>query len=259
MRRGRFSLFKLTPQNISLMLAAQNEAREKGWYAISNLADGEAEVFIYGLIGGSFFDDGVEALPLIKEMRAINAKKLLIRVNSPGGNVGEALAIRNAIREFGGDTETRIDGQAFSAAAWVGLTANKVSVTPQSRMMIHEPFDLFLGNPADMRKYADVLDGIGDDIANMLAAKGGGEASDWREKMRAETWFSDKESVNAGLADEIAGAPQTQKTFNASVLALYGEPRTQNKAPTADNPLIAALIEFERGKFERNQRLLSVA
>jgi len=44
-------------------------------------------------------------------------------------------------------------------------------------------------------------------IAGLYADRAGGDAEDWRDLMRAETWYSAVEAVDAGLADTaVAGA-----------------------------------------------------
>ncbi len=201
------------------MLAAQNQAHKDGWYSISNLAKDEAEVWIYGVIGGSFFDEGIEALQFARDLKALNAKTIHVRVNSPGGSVFDALAIRNALQEHPAHIRTHIDGVGASAAAWVA-SFDDVVMAPKSRLFIHEPHAIVLGSPADMRKEAEVLDSMGDDIADLLAERAGGW-QEWRDKMRDETWFTDQEAVDAGLADEIAGHATERNTFDVSILGIF--------------------------------------
>jgi len=44
-------------------------------------------------------------------------------------------------------------------------------------------------------------------IAGLYADRAGGDAEDWRDLMRAETWYSAVEAVDAGLADTaVSGA-----------------------------------------------------
>lgn len=240
------------------MLAAQNEAREKGWYRISNLAEGEAEVFIYGVIGGSFFDEGVEARDFVQQFRDIAANKINVRINSPGGNIDDAVAIHNAIRDRRSITETHIDGHALSAAAWIGLAANKVVMRPHSRMMIHEPHGLVVGDPAMLRKVADVFDGMGDDIADVLAERAGGTRSEWRARMLEETWFSAQEAVDAGLADEVRDGSQAENTFDLSILDIFrNKPKATHDPPEPqqqaepDKELVSAALMYQRDESRR--------
>jgi ATP-dependent protease ClpP protease subunit len=255
-------------RDLGLMLAAQNQAREHGWYAIKNAA-GEADVYIYGVIGGSFFDEGVDAKQFVQEFRDLRADKIIVRVNSPGGNVDDAVAIHNAIRDRADITETHIEGHALSAASWVGLAANRMVMRPHSRLMIHEVHGVVLGAPDDLRKYADVFDGLGNDIADALAEKAGGTRDEWRERMRAETWYGDQEAVDAGLADEVSGAASSENTFDLSILEIFKNApkgaKPRKRAPNKTNKdgpegaslqgpneeLVRAHLRYQRDKSRR--------
>ena len=54
-----------------------------------------------------------------------------------------------------------------------------------------------------MRAFAELLDAQGENIAGIYAARAGGEASEWRQRMHGEsdgTWYSAAESIEVGLA-----------------------------------------------------------
>ena len=115
-----------------------------------------------------------------------------------------------------------------------------------------------MGDPELFRKSADVLDGMGDDIADALAEKAGGTREEWRALMRAETWYSDEEAVEAGLADEVAGAASGENTFDLSILNIFKKaPSAPNSAPLAasaaqDNTeLVRAALAFQRDTSRR--------
>jgi ATP-dependent protease ClpP protease subunit len=63
-----------------------------------------------------------------------------------------------------------------------------------------------MGSPADFREYADLLDGVSDDISQYYADRAGGKAADWRAAMTATTWYNSSQAVEAKLADRVAGS-----------------------------------------------------
>jgi enoyl-CoA hydratase/carnithine racemase len=77
-------------------------------------------------------------------------------------------------------------------------------------MMIHDALGAELGNAADMRAFADFLDKQSDNLASIYASKAGGEVSEWRALMLAETWMFAEEAVEMGLADSIYAAPEKE-------------------------------------------------
>jgi len=232
-----------------------------------NLADGEAEVFIYDLIGFDPFFGGISAADFVRELRALNARKILLRINSPGGDISEAVTIRNALIEHPAQIETHVDGLAASSASWVGLASEKVIMSPHAMMMIHEPWFIVGGDAEYLHKQADILDKFAGDISKMYQEKAGGELNDWRAAMREETWYSDQEAVDGGLADEIA-AQETpaENRYDPGILAIFkntpphlvggnkdrGE-GTPTPGPAADRPeeLVRAVLGYQRDQSRR--------
>jgi ATP-dependent protease ClpP protease subunit len=196
-----------------------NKSRQ--WYSIRNLPGDEAEIFIYDVIGESWFG-GVTANEFVRELREIKASKILLRINSPGGDVNDGIAIRNALVEHPATIETHVDGAAYSTASWVALAGSKVVMGQHATMMIHEPHSIAIGDAETMRKEAEMLDLFGGEIAKMYAEKAGGAEGEWRDRMRAETWYDDQGAVDAGLADEVAEGPVlTKNTFDPAILQTF--------------------------------------
>ena len=172
-----------------------------GWFSISNISMAEAEVYIYDEIGKF----GVSASEFANELRGIKANKITLHINSPGGNVFDGITIYNTIVNHKATVAVIIDGVAASAASFVAMAGDEVVMAPHSQMMIHEAQGIELGAADDMRKMADVLDKSSDNIASIYAQRTGGSTEEWRARMKDETWFSDSEAVEVGLADRVDG------------------------------------------------------
>jgi ATP-dependent Clp endopeptidase proteolytic subunit ClpP len=131
---------------------------------------------------------------------------LEIEINSPGGSVFDGYTIYNEIkslRERGVEVTATITGMAASMASVIAMACNTVRMVPHARMMIHEASNYVAGNAEQLRKAADLLDGISADIAAIYAGKTGKDIEDIRAMMKKETWMSAKDAVAAGFADEI--------------------------------------------------------
>jgi ATP-dependent protease ClpP protease subunit len=176
------------------------------WYIIRNQADEPAtdvendttEVFIYDEIGGSF---GVDANVFVQELSLITTPNIKVRINSPGGNVFDSIAIRNSLLNHPANVITFIDALAASGASIVALGGDEIVMMPGSQMMIHDAMGLEMGNAKEMRAMADFLDRQSDNIAGIYAGKAGGDIPEWRDKMLAETWMFADEAIELGLAD----------------------------------------------------------
>lgn len=205
-------------QAVSLgMLSSEDRVRQhapraqlagdgKPWFRFSNSTDAnEAVLDIQDEIG--FW--GVTASDFARQLSDVTAPSIHLRVNSPGGDVFDGVAIANLLRAHKATVNATVYGLAASAASFICMAADSVTMMPNSSMMIHDAMGACRGNAADMRDLADLLDKVSDNIASMYAAKAGGETAAWRDTMRGEQWYSAQEAVDAGLADHI-GEPGTQ-------------------------------------------------
>jgi ATP-dependent protease ClpP protease subunit len=216
------------------------------WYRITNLGPSAAEVVIYDEIG--WF--GVTAEDFMSELRGLDVSAITLRVNSPGGEIFDGIAIHNLLRSHRAQVTTYVDSLAASIASVIALAGDRVIMQPHSQMMIHDGSGLAIGNAQDMREMADLLDRQSNNIAEVYAARAGGTVEQWRERMLAETWYSAAEAVAAGLADEVAETrprpdvepdqpePALANSWDLSLFRYAG--REQAPAPAAAAPVDTA-------------------
>ncbi|MEV3857733.1 head maturation protease, ClpP-related [Streptomyces sp. NPDC050095] len=188
-------------------LRAEHGVEAQSWYRITNAAGSdEAEVMLYDEIGGWF---GATADEFIADLRGITAPNLRVRINSPGGSVFEGIAIANALRSHPANVVIQVDSVAASIASVIAMAGDRVEMAPNSMLMIHDASGVCLGNSSDMEEMAKLLALISDNIADAYAARAGGTREQWREAMRAESWYLPDDAVAAGLADEALATPRT--------------------------------------------------
>lgn len=192
-------------------------AENRDWYRIESKATDEADVYIYGMI--SRFD--VNAKDFANELAEISAKTLNVFINSPGGSVFEGLAIMNAIHRHPASVNVVVDGIAASAASFIAMSGDTITMARGSQMMIHDALTvvdiLAMANPADIDGFINQLEALkknldrhSDNVAALYAeaasARGGeSDPAAWRALMTAETWYFAEEAVDAGLADKVEG------------------------------------------------------
>ncbi|MEU4386582.1 head maturation protease, ClpP-related [Promicromonospora sp. NPDC023805] len=151
---------------------------------------------------------GTTAQDFVDELLAIDASVIELHVNSPGGDVFDGLAIMNALADHPATVNVVVDGLAASAASFIAMAGDNVKMNRGSQLMIHDAIGFSYGNAADMEEMATLLSRISDTIAGIYADRAGGKADDWRDLMRAETWYSASEAADAGLADEAVSGPK---------------------------------------------------
>jgi ATP-dependent protease ClpP protease subunit len=216
---------------------AQLRQGRTDWYRITNLADGVDEVYIYDEIG--WF--GVTAADLIQQLRELTSKRLSVRLNTPGGDAFDSIAIMNALRAHPATVEVTVDSLAASGGSIIAMGGDTVTMAPASQMMIHNASGLVIGNAVDMREMADLLERQDANIASIYQARAGGKLDDWRAAMQAETWYSAQEAVDAGLAETVGTVDsQTQNSWDLSIYAYAGRADAPAPyvpdGPAADEP-----------------------
>ncbi|OLT54843.1 hypothetical protein BJF89_01010 [Corynebacterium sp. CNJ-954] len=159
------------------------------------------ELLIYGEIGWEV--NPTEVARILGEMEG----DLTVRVNSPGGDVHDGHAIMNTLRGYPGTVTVIIEGLAASAASYIAIGgADRVIIRPSAELMIHDAWTYADGNAAAMEKVLADLNRISTTMSEIYSAKAGGTPDEWRDIMRAETWYTAAEALDAGLVDAVEDA-----------------------------------------------------
>lgn len=132
-----------------------------------------AEIFIYGDIGESWYEETVSAAQFVRDLNALDVDQITIRINSIGGSVPDGLAIFNAIRRHRASITTEIDGMAFSIASLIAMAGDVVNMASNAMLMIHAPWTYTAGNSAQLRETADQLDTWAAAMSTSYAARTG--------------------------------------------------------------------------------------
>ena len=173
---------------------------------IQNKAKDQADIWIYGDIGESWSGDSDTAKDLSEELKKLaGVKEITLRINSPGGNVFDGLAMYNSLKKFPARIITEIDGMALSIASIIALAGDEVRMAGNAVYMIHNPWTIAYGDSNEMRKVAEQLDLVRDSLAGTYATKTKDLASleQISEWMNAETWFNSDEALKSGFVDQI--------------------------------------------------------
>lgn len=185
------------------------------WYKVSAESGDQAEIFVYDIIGWPFNDAG-ELIRMISDMKG---SPILVRVNSPGGDVFDANALYNAFKAHDAKVTMRIEALAASAASYLVLAGTEVQAYRNAMMMIHEPWTIALGNQYDFREIADVLGQISGNMVDIYAAESKIGKREVREMMKSETWMTAKQMKEKGFVDTIIDGDAAKAQFDLSMFA----------------------------------------
>lgn len=179
------------------------------------------ELMLYGAIG-SYFDelDGKKTVEQIKAMKG----NITVRVNSPGGDVFDGIAIMNALKEHGkekGRVTIIVEALAASIASVIAVgAADELIMSEGSYLMIHNPWTFAIGDAAELEQTAGVLRQLAGTLAGIYSRKTGKTKEEMQALMDAETWMDSAQSLELGFADKADGVESSSvENFDLSMFA----------------------------------------
>jgi ATP-dependent protease ClpP protease subunit len=185
------------------------------WYRFQQKAEDPtvAELLIFDDIGKSWWDDQtVTAKQFTTDLAALPSAvtTIVVRVNSLGGDVFDAVAIANALRDQSRTknrrVETVVEGIAASAASIVIMAGDVIRVADNALVMVHNPWTIEIGNAEQMRKTADALDKVRGQIVATYRWVSPLSEAEIVALMDAETWMDADEAIANGFAtDKVEG------------------------------------------------------
>lgn len=166
---------------------------------------------------------------------------LTLRINSPGGDVHEGVAIANALRQYrreGGEVRGVITGLAASMASYIAMFTDRLEVEDNALFMVHNPWSLAMGDYRVMEKAAGILGSLRTLLARAYADKSARDGRAVLADMDAESWYFGEEIVTHGYADALIPAgdgPETQGEAMALAQSTFSAMRAKLKEREADN------------------------
>lgn len=218
-------------------------------------ADSEdAEIMVYGeIVDSRWDDDGADMTAkdfdtMLKSAKAKGARRLNLRINSPGGAVWQAAAMRAMLMESGLSLTVNIEGLCASAATLLACVPGaKVRMHGGSMYMIHNPHSLVMGDAAYLEHEAAMLRKSEEEIAAIYALRTGMAVTDIRELMDDETWFTAADAVAFGFADEAVDDMDMAASVSAAdlqtmhtIYAHVPDSIQQTEASTGSTPAATA-------------------
>lgn len=171
------------------------------------------EIIIDGDIGWW----GVDASFVRNELANMSGD-VTIKLDSPGGSVTEGIGIYNAIRDYNkGSVTVEVMAVAASIASYFAMAADKVKVCDNSIFMIHNAWMPAVGDHRELRKAADIAEGLTSLIAKSYTQRTGRD--DIAYLMDAESYFYGEAIVAEGFADEVIAGSDTMNMAEAIAFA----------------------------------------
>lgn len=192
------------------------------WFKIEASSSGDqSEILIYDVIGWPFNDAG----DLVRAVSSMKGSPFLVRINSPGGDLIDALAIYHALKNHDAKVTVRIESLAASSASLISMAASEVQAYESSTFMMHLPWLVTIGNSYMHEESTEILHDFNDSLAGIYAEKSKLGKREIKELLKGSekrdgTWLTAKKAKEKGFVDTILNGKGAKASFDLSV---YGE------------------------------------
>lgn len=164
-----------------------------------------AQIDIFGeIVGEKWFDEETSATSFRDALKELgDVSTINLSINSGGGSVFDGIAIYNMLKSHKATVNVYVEGLAASIASVIAMAGDTITMRSGSMLMIHRPFTVLQGNAEEMRKAAETLEKMGDNIVDIYSERTGIPSDDIRNIMNDETWLSAEEAVKQGWATKL--------------------------------------------------------
>ncbi|XKM40335.1 head maturation protease, ClpP-related [Rhizobium ruizarguesonis] len=161
---------------------------------------------------------------------------ITLRINSPGGDVFDGIAIYNDLIAYDGKVKVEVVGLAASIASIIAMAGDEITIADNAMFMIHNAWTIGVGNRHDMADVATVLGKIDDALARTYAARTTTGIRSIKQMMDDETWLTAKEAKEAGFATSVGSAAEAKARFDLSVFSAVPDSLKWRDDATEDAP-----------------------
>lgn len=216
------------------------------------------EIYLYDEIANSFWF-GISAKEFKRKLDAAKGKDVVIRVNSPGGDVFEGIAIYNLIKDYKGKVTAKIDGLCASIASVIVMAADEIVMPGNTMMMIHDPWTIAMGDSAQFTKLVSRLEKTKFAMISSYKSRMNVTEEEISQMMQEETWFNAPDAIAIGLADKQEAEVEIRSLHDLSRFKNYPKGFHQERKNQIEHRKISMNTELEKRTFQTKLSLKAVA
>lgn len=172
-------------------------------FEIRNKSATKAEIIIYEQIGESFWGGGISAKSFSEELKKLDpsVNEITVRINSPGGDVFDGIAIYNRLKQHKAKVIVCIDGLAASIASVIALAGDEIQMGEGALFMVHLPWTMAMGNRNDLENTINRLVDVEDQLVRIYKNKTGMDSTEIKKMLEQETWMDADQALDMGFVD----------------------------------------------------------
>lgn len=172
---------------------------------IQNKSATKAEIVLYAGIGQDWWGDGsmISAKQFSDELKKLDetVNEIVVRINSPGGDVFDGIAIYNRLKQHKAKVTVYIDGLAASIASIIALAGDEIFIGEGALFMVHLPWTFAMGNRMELDNTVNRLMDVEEQMIGIYSKKSGLSRAEVKALLEAETWMGADEAIEKGFVD----------------------------------------------------------
>lgn len=213
----------------------------------------EVVVNVNGAIGDEY--EGNDAKTFADLVNVSKGKRLVLKINSPGGNVFDGLQMHDLLAMHDAPVITEIYGASASAATIISQAGYR-KMSANALMLVHHAWGMFMGNQFDLYDSISTLEKVDNVIVEIYRKKGANEEQIIElmgTNKGAGMWIDAETALEYGLIDEIFEPSNIQANAEQiKDLGLPELPKFKQKAVKDTTDVVA------EAQSERRRRLITI-
>lgn len=202
-------------------------------------------ITMYGIIGS--YEEEISAMQVVNLLDQVDTPNITVRLNSPGGESDQGIAIYNRLKDHDSKVKIIVDGWACSAGGLICMAADELFMNTGTLFMAHEAWGVLVGNKSDLKNHIQVMDKLDQAQVDIFMTKAKVSREEMTTLLENETWFTANEAVSIGFASEVKDFKTVSKmdseTYKASILTRF---QKAEPAPPAASTTTNMLDRFKR-------------
>lgn len=222
---------------------------------VQNKSATKAEIVIYAGIGQDFWGDGsmISAKQFSDELKKLDStvNEIVVRINSPGGDVFDGIAIYNRLKQHKAKITVYVDGLAASIASIIALAGDEIFIGEGALFMVHLPWTFAMGNRMDLDNTVNRLMDVEEQMVGIYAKKTGLNRAEIKSLLEAETWLNADEAIEKGFVDSKVAESLPIAASAIDSRWIVRKPKTFNSVDAAISTTKNDLVKKIQGMIAR--------
>lgn len=213
---------------------------------------GDVTVEIQGEIGGSWWSDGVTLNSVKQQLGnvASTKKNVIVKINSLGGDVDEALAIYELLLTMGDRVTTECYGRCASAATIIAMAGATRKMSRYALFLIHKCWSGVVGNENVLEEELEAQRAINSRLVSIYTDRTGGKKEEIEALMERNNgdgaWLNTDECLQYGfITEEITATAADSDYLKTRIQNMFNLKNRPMKKSIMTYAAIAALLAVQ--------------